>query len=192
MVLSVWHSVTWRCRCPAWSWHGGIQASLEHTVLSVSLFQSLGLSTERPPRTSDSPPQHQELKSRITSCNSRVRKKPQSSHDWGWDESNQTFQHLMLRSTTKEACWRFGLAQAGKILLDSELEPDSSDKSHLVTTVPQSGEAWAPSSYTWIQGYWTQSLQQPLSQQVWWENAALKLVGSKSWNLRSSQVEVQF
>ena len=28
-----------------------------------------------------------------------------------------------------------------EILLDSELEPDSSGKSHLVTTVPQSGEA---------------------------------------------------
>ena len=33
------------------------------------------------------------------------------------------------------------MAQVGKILLDSELEPDSSGKSHLVTTVPQSGEA---------------------------------------------------
>ena len=28
-----------------------------------------------------------------------------------------------------------------EILLDSELEPDSPGKSHLVTTVPQSGEA---------------------------------------------------
>ena len=33
------------------------------------------------------------------------------------------------------------MAQAGKILLDSELEPDSPGKPRLVTTVPQSGEA---------------------------------------------------
>ena len=33
------------------------------------------------------------------------------------------------------------MAQVGKVLLDSELEPDSPGKSHLVTTVPQSGEA---------------------------------------------------
>ena len=32
------------------------------------------------------------------------------------------------------------MVPVGKVLLDSELEPDSSDKSHLVTTVPQSGE----------------------------------------------------
>ena len=47
----------------------------------------------------------------------------------------------MLKSSTKEACWRFGLVPVGKILLDSELEPDSSGKPRLVTTVPQSGEA---------------------------------------------------
>ena len=33
------------------------------------------------------------------------------------------------------------MAQVGKILLDSELEPDSTGKPRLVTTVPQSGEA---------------------------------------------------
>ena len=44
----------------------------------------------------------------------------------------------MLGIDAVAACCRFGLARAGPGLLDSELEPDSSGKSHLVNTTCKS------------------------------------------------------